>query len=161
MRRYLRLILSKLYAYSMGLRIILAVLVFQACTPILWLVFVETMPVSSETSYSMPGLFGGLACCLTLTIVLPLISIVGILLGKAWGRVLAILSLLWTGMVFLLIGVLEIIHYMISDYPDPLSFVLSVMVISLVIIIACTLGIAWLVRSRADHKRSGTGQGYI
>lgn len=150
MRRYLRLILSKLYAYPIGLRIILAVLVFQACIPILWLALVATTPASPETSYSMPGLFGGLACCLTLTGVFPLISIAGILLGKAWGRVFAILSLSWIGVVFLFIGGLEIIHRMISDYPDPLSFIL--VAISLVIIIACTLGIAWLVRSRVDHK---------
>ncbi len=152
MRRHLRLILSKLYAYPMGLRIILAVLVFQACIPVLWFVLIATTPTMPETSYSMPGLFCVLAFCLTLTGTLPMIGIAGILLGKAWGRVFAILSLLWIGVVFLFIGGLEVIHYTISDYPDPLSLVFFVVAISLIIIIACTLGSVWLVRSRADHK---------
>lgn len=153
MKRNMRLILSKLSAYPLGLRIIFVVLVFQACIPVLWFALMVTNPTTTQTSYSMPGLFCALACCLTLTGALPLIGIAGILFGKAWGRVFAILSLLWIDMVFLFIGGLEIVHYMISDYPDPLSFVLSVVAISLMIITACTLGIVWLVRSRTDYKR--------
>ncbi|MEM3434465.1 MAG: hypothetical protein QXP27_09895 [Candidatus Methanomethyliaceae archaeon] len=151
MRRYLRLILSKLYAYPTELRIILGVLVFQACIPVLWFVLMVTNP-TPETSYDLPGLSCAFTFCLTLTGTLPLIGIAGILLGKAWGRAFAILSLLWIGVVFLFIGGLEIIHYIVSDYPDPLPFVLFVVAISLVIIIVCTLGVAWLARSMADHK---------
>ena len=153
MERYIWLILSKLYVYPLGLRIILVMLVFQACIPVLWFVLMAMNPTTPEAGYSMPGLSCALASCLTLTGVLPLIGIVGILFGKAWGRVFAMLSLLWIGMVFLFIGGLEVVHSMVSDYPDPLIFVLSVVVISLMTITACILGIAWLVRSRTDHKR--------
>ncbi len=129
---------SRLKTYPAQIKVVLAFLVLEFLVPFLWLLLGAVLPTT-------PFIAVGIVCWLAMTSLLSLLGMVGVTLGHEWGRIVSILSLLWLLITSSLLLVLEILRFLVTDYPDPILYSITEAAIFLCVLAFCLLGIAWLL----------------
>lgn len=137
-KRHGELVSSRLKTYPAQIKVVLAFLVLEFLIPLFWLFLGAFLP-------TIPFIALGIMCWLAITSILSLSGIVGVALGREWGRIFAILSLLWLLVTTSLLFVLEIFRFLVTDYPDPILYSVAEAALFLCVLICCLLGIAWLL----------------
>ena len=130
--------IARLKTYPVQIKIVLVFLILEFLIPLLWLFLGAVLP-------TIPFIALGILCWLVITGLLPLLGIVGVILGQEWGRIFAIVSLLWLLIATSLLFVLEILRFLGTDYPDPILYSVTEAGIFLCVLTFCLLGIAWLL----------------
>ena len=130
--------IARLKTYPIQIKFVLAFLILEFLIPFLWLFLGAILP-------TIPFVALGILCWLAITGLLPLLGIVGVILGQEWGRIFAIVSLLWLLIATSLWFVFEILRFLGTDYPDPILYSVTELAIFLCVLTFCLLGIAWLL----------------
>ena len=130
--------IARLKTYPVQIKLVLVFLILEFLVPLLWLFLGAVLP-------TIPFVALGILCWLAITGILPLLGIVGVILGQEWGRVFAIVSLLWLLIATSLLFVFEILRFLGTDYPDPILYSVTEAGIFLCLLTFCLLGIAWLL----------------
>jgi hypothetical protein len=130
--------ISRWKRYPAQIKIVFALLVLEFLIPFLWFLLGAFLP-------TIPFIAFGILCWLAVTGVLSLLGVVGIILRHNWGKIFALLSLLWLLATTFLLLVLEIIRFFVTDYPDPILYSVAEAVIFLSVLTLCVLGVVWLL----------------
>ena len=130
--------IARLKTYPVQIKLVLVFLILEFLVPLLWLFLGAVLP-------TIPFVALGILCWLAITGLLPLLGIVGVILGQEWGRIFAIVSLLWLLIATSLLFVFEILRFLGTDYPDPILYSVIELAIFLCILTFGLLGIAWLL----------------
>src|SRR5215207_6792352 len=119
--------IARLKSYPVQIKILLVFLILEFLVPLLWLFLGAILP-------TIPFVALGILCWLAITGLLPLLGIVGFILGQEWGRIFAIVSLLWLLIATSLLFVFETLRFLGTDYPDPILYSVTELAIFLCVL---------------------------
>jgi hypothetical protein len=128
---------SKLRAYPLRIKIVLAILTLQLFIPLLWLILGAFLP-------TIPFIASGMICWFVFTGIFSIGGIVGIIKDKLWGKLLASGSMVWIILAALVVLALEAIRVLVTDYPDPIWFTASEFMILFLLLSISGFGLAVL-----------------
>lgn len=142
--------LSRVRGYPGRIRFVLGLLLLQAAVPAAWVLLGALVPNTPL----------GAAC--TLGIMLPcfvgsITALVGLLMGKVYGKDMASISLGFFSLILLVIGILETIRFVTTPSLEILSTSAAIIGGSLSVGVLSALGVLWLQGKpgRALWKQDG------